>query len=63
MFLFILVGAEGAGDFADRRAFIFTLLMQDTDIATKRVIALKCLILNMGEAVEDLIKDFLVRQP
>ena len=38
------------------------LSLQDTDTATKREIVLKCLVLNMGEAVEDLIKDFLVRQ-
>ncbi|XP_056444323.1 uncharacterized protein LOC130380918 [Gadus chalcogrammus] len=37
-------------------------VQEDTDIATKREIALKCLILNMGEAVEDLIKDFLVSE-
>ena len=41
---------------------MLTVLIQDTDIATKREIALKCLILNMGEAGEDLIKDFLVRR-
>ncbi|CAL8256985.1 unnamed protein product [Arctogadus glacialis] len=33
-------------------------VQEDTDIATKREIALKCLTFNMGEAVEDL-KDFL----
>ncbi|KAJ3599407.1 hypothetical protein NHX12_033370 [Muraenolepis orangiensis] len=33
---------------------------KDTDTTTKRDIALKCLILNMGESVEDLIKEFLV---
>ncbi|KAJ4930066.1 hypothetical protein JOQ06_019080, partial [Pogonophryne albipinna] len=31
----------------------------DTDTTTKREIALKCLILNIGESVEDLIKEFL----
>ncbi|KAK7118576.1 hypothetical protein R3I94_022160 [Phoxinus phoxinus] len=35
--------------------------LEDTDTATKREIALKCLILYMGEAVEDL-KDFLVSE-
>ena len=39
---------------------MLTVLIQDTDIATKREIALKCLILNMGAAV-DLIKGFLIR--
>ena len=39
---------------------MLTVLIQDTDIATKREIALKCLI-NIGAAVEDL-KDFLVRK-
>ncbi|KAJ3611388.1 hypothetical protein NHX12_021404 [Muraenolepis orangiensis] len=34
--------------------------IEDTDTTTKREIALKCLILNMGESVEDLIKEFLV---
>ncbi|KAK5883477.1 hypothetical protein CesoFtcFv8_019804 [Champsocephalus esox] len=34
----------------------------DTDTTTKREIALKCLILNMGESVEDLIKEFLVSE-
>ena len=41
---------------------MLTVLIQDTDIATKREIALKFLILNIGESVEDLIKDFLVRR-
>jgi len=36
--------------------------MQDTDVAVKREIALKSLIVYMGEEVEDLIKDFLVNQ-
>ncbi|KAJ3603400.1 hypothetical protein NHX12_031142 [Muraenolepis orangiensis] len=38
---------------------IVTVFMQDTDTTTKREIALKCLILNVGESVEDLIKEFL----
>ncbi|KAG1934992.1 hypothetical protein F2P79_019699 [Pimephales promelas] len=33
--------------------------MQDTDVAVKREIALKSVIVYMGEEVEDLIKDFL----
>ncbi|XP_052459822.1 uncharacterized protein LOC128018377 isoform X2 [Carassius gibelio] len=41
---------------------LLPVVEKDTDTATKREIALKCLILNMGEAVEDLIKDFLVSE-
>jgi len=48
--------------FAQLTLIIVTVFMQDTDTTTKREIALKCLILNMGESVEDLIKEFLVRQ-
>ncbi|KAK1895821.1 DNA helicase/primase complex-associated protein [Dissostichus eleginoides] len=37
-------------------------VQEDTDTTTKREIALKCLILNMGESVEDLSKEFLVSE-
>jgi hypothetical protein len=36
--------------------------MQDTDIGTRREIALKCLIINMRESMDDLVQEFLVRQ-
>ncbi|KAK5916054.1 hypothetical protein CesoFtcFv8_001591 [Champsocephalus esox] len=41
---------------------LLTIVETDTDTTTKREIALKCLILNMGESVEDLIKEFLVSE-
>ena len=37
------------------------VFMQDVDANTRRDITLKCLILKMGESVEDQIKQFLVR--
>jgi len=42
--------------------FLLSFLMQDTDVAVKREIALKSITVYMGEEVEDLIKDFLVNQ-
>ena len=41
---------------------IVTVFMQDTDIGTRREIALKCLIINMRESMDDLVQEFLVRQ-
>ncbi|KAI9541108.1 hypothetical protein NQZ68_034213 [Dissostichus eleginoides] len=41
---------------------LMPIVETDTDTTTKREIALKCLILNMGESVEDLIKEFLVSE-
>ncbi|CAL8372637.1 unnamed protein product [Gadus morhua 'NCC'] len=36
--------------------------MQDTDIGTRREIALKCLIINMRESMDDLVQEFLVSE-
>ncbi|KAK1891642.1 Cysteine synthase, partial [Dissostichus eleginoides] len=41
---------------------LLPIVETDTDTTTKREIALKCLIFNMGESVEDLIKEFLVSE-
>ncbi|KAK5863239.1 hypothetical protein PBY51_000285 [Eleginops maclovinus] len=41
---------------------LLPIVETDTDTTTKRGIALKCLIPNMGESVEDLIKEFLVSE-
>ncbi|CAK6983231.1 uncharacterized protein LOC115539239 isoform X2, partial [Scomber scombrus] len=41
---------------------LLPVVEKDTDISTRREIALKCLIINMRESVEDLIQEFLVSE-